>query len=268
MRNRFYTVIESIVQYYLDFHISRAAAGLSYFLMLTIFPLLICLYAMLGSRFPSAEEVRALLEGLLPQGTVDTLTEFLGYISANVSFRMLTVAVVAMATSSAAGFRIIDKLMFELRGTRRRQRIAAFIFSFAFSLIFLAALYVAVLLMVTGNWFIGFVDRYIDVLNISDHWRWFRFVALFMLLFSLILGVYRVCAPQDREVLLVPGALAASVAMVAVSILFSWFIGMSAKYPLVYGSLASVMIMLFWLYICGNVLFLGNILNIALEDMK
>ncbi len=268
MDKKLYGLIESVVQHYLDFHISRASAGLSYFLMLTIFPLLICLYYMLGNLFPSVWQIRQLLEGLLPDETVETLMEFLGYVSANSSGRMLSVAVVAMATSSAAGFRIIDKVMFELRGTRRKERLLAFAFSFVFSLVFLAALYLAAVLMATGGWFIGFVDRYIRFLNISQNWEWFRFVVLFMLLFVLILGVYRVSAPKDREVVLVPGAFSAALTMVAVSILFSWFIGLSVKYPLVYGSLASVMIMLFWLYICGNVLFLGNIINISLEDNR
>ena len=45
------------------------------------------------------------------------------------------------------------------------------------------------------------------------------------------------------------------------SILFSWFIGMSSKYSLVYGSLASVIILLLWLYLCGNILILGNVFN-------
>lgn len=259
---------ESVIRHYLSFHISRASAGLSYFLMLTIFPLLICLYAMLGSLFPSAEEIRELMEGLLPQGTVDTLMEFVDYISSNASPRMLTVAVAAMATSSAAGFRIIDKVMFELRGTRRRERFLAFVFSFVFSLVFLAALYLAAVLIATGGWFIGFVDRNIRFINISRNWEWMRFVMLFLLLFVMIVGVYRVTSPPQRRCLLVPGAVSASLAMVGVSILFSWFIGISVKYPLVYGSLASVMIMLFWLYICGNILFLGNIVNISLEKMK
>lgn len=263
-----YALAESVLRHYLDFHISRASAGLSYFLMLTIFPLLICLYAMLGSFFPSPEEVRALLELLLPRATVETVMDFMYYISANVSVRMLTVAIVAMATSSAAGFRIIDKVMFELRGIRRRERTLAFVFSFVFSLVFLAALYIAALLIATGGRFIAFADKYIRFLNISDNWEWFRFVLLYFLLFVLILGVYRITAPRDRRVIFVPGALAASVALLGVSIIFSWFIGMSARYPLVYGSLASVMIMLFWLYICGNVLFLGNIVNISLEKMK
>ena len=43
--------------------------------------------------------------------------------------------------------------------------------------------------------------------------------------------------------------------------LFSWFIGMSSRYALVYGSLASLMILLVWLYFCGNLLLLGVAVN-------
>lgn len=257
-----------MLQHYLDFHVSRASAGLSYFLMLTVFPLLICLYTMLGELFPAEEEINELLYGILPESAVETLTDYLGYVSSNSSMRMTFVALAAMATSSAAGFRIVDKLMMEMRGTRRRQRVFAFLFSFVFSLVFLSALYLAALLMVTGEWFIRFVDEYIDFINISASWSWLRFVMLFLLLFVMIMGVYRITAPKDTRVILVPGALFGSVTLLGVSIVFSWFIGASARYPLVYGSLASVMIMLFWLYVCGNVLFLGNIMNIALEDME
>ena len=263
-----YLLFKNILRYYLDFHISRASAGLSYFLMLTIFPLIICLYSMLGSMFPAVEELKGILDAILPETAVNILTEYLGYVRNNVSPRMLSFALAAMATSSAAGFRIIDKLMFELRGTRRSERSLAFIFSFVFSLIFLAALYLAALLMATGGRFLHFVDRYIPFINISQNWQWFRFVLLFLLLFVMILGVYRVTAPRDREVLFVPGAISASVALLCVSIFFSWFISFSARYPLLYGSLASIMIMLLWLYICGSILFLGNILNITLENMK
>ncbi len=262
---RLIEIAGNMIQLYLDNHVSRASAGLSYFFMLTVFPLLICLYAMLGSLFPSGEEIAAFLQGLLPVETLLMIMDFMGYVSANSSTRMISVALVAMAISSAAGFRIVDKVMFELRGTRRQGKQFAFVYSFIFSLVFLAALYLAVVLMATGGWFIGFVDRYVGILNISENWEWFRFVVLFMLLFVLILGAYKICSPGHKEMIIVPGAFWAALAMVGISVVFSWFIGMSVKYPLVYGSLASVMIMLLWLYICGNVLFLGNILNISLE---
>ena len=57
------------------------------------------------------------------------------------------------------------------------------------------------------------------------------------------------------------GALLASAALVLASVLFSWFIGLSSRYSLVYGSLASVIILMVWLYLCGNILILGNCVN-------
>ena len=49
---------------------------------------------------------------------------------------------------------------------------------------------------------------------------------------------------------------------------FSVYIGISVNYPLVYGSLASIIIMMIWLYVCGIVVFVGNAVNIALEKIN
>ena len=40
--------------------------------------------------------------------------------------------------------------------------------------------------------------------------------------------------------------------------------GNSTRYNLIYGSLASVIIMLVWLYLCGNILIMGNVVNYVL----
>ena len=41
----------------------------------------------------------------------------------------------------------------------------------------------------------------------------------------------------------------------------SWLVSRSSRYSLVYGSLASIIIMLVWLYLCGNILLIGNLFN-------
>ena len=46
--------------------------------------------------------------------------------------------------------------------------------------------------------------------------------------------------------------------------IFSLLMGKSARYSLVYGSLASVILLLVWLYLCGNILIMGNVLNYVL----
>ena len=85
---------------------------------------------------------------------------------------------------------------------------------------------------------------------------------LFSLVLFFILLLYRFTAPLTKpRPPVLPGAVLASVALAAASILFSWFMGMSARYPLVYGSLTSVIIMLIWLYLCGNILIIGNVIN-------
>ena len=45
---------------------------------------------------------------------------------------------------------------------------------------------------------------------------------------------------------------------------FSLLMGNSTRYSLIYGSLASVIIMLVWLYLCGNILIMGNVVNYVL----
>ena len=61
-------------------------------------------------------------------------------------------------------------------------------------------------------------------------------------------------------------SLGAALAIVAASVLFSWFIGMSSRYALVYGSLASLIILLVWLYLCGNILLMGAVVGRVLEN--
>lgn len=79
------------------------------------------------------------------------------------------------------------------------------------------------------------------------------------IVFLFILLLYRFTAPLTRpRPPVMVGALGASVALAAASVIFSWFMARSTNYSLVYGSLASVIILLVWLYLCGNILILGS----------
>ena len=259
--------ITDLVNLYLDHHLARAAAGLTYFLTLSFFPLLICLYNMLGSMFPAAVEIRAVLNNVIPAETINIILQFLAYVSQNSSVTMLVMSVGVLITSASAAYRCVDNVTAEMRGRARYNGFFGVVFSMIFSIIFLVALYLAALLIVTGKWFLELVDRHIMFINISDSWSWVRFFLLFLLMFVMLLWIYRMTAPPAREgrVKTLPGALAASVALLAVSIAFSSGIGVSARYPVVYGSLASLMLLMFWLYVCGVILFLGNAVNILLE---
>jgi len=53
-----------------------------------------------------------------------------------------------------------------------------------------------------------------------------------------------------------------------VSMVFSYLIDMSTKYTLIYGSLASIIVLMVWFYTCGIILIMGNVLNLIIDKYE
>ncbi len=265
-RRRF---IHSLAQTYARKRISRSAASLSYFLTLSVFPMLICVYVLMGKYFPDTGVMLDFLRDFLPDETLDAIRDYLVYIGTRNHQSMLAAGLIGMATTSAATFRAVHNIMADLRGKPRYTGLLSLLISFLFSFVFLAAVYFAAIVMITGNWFITMLNSHLSYLDISESWNWVRFLLLFGILLAIIYGLYKLTAPIGEEaVVIFPGALTAAVAMVGVSIIFSMFIGLSVRYPLIYGSLASVIILMLWFYFSALVVIMGNAINVLLERRR
>ena len=164
--------------------------------------------------------------------------------------------------------------MDSLHGTKKVSAFRRVLASVLLSALFLMTIYLSVVVIFTGEWFFWFLEKRLPlhlaemIPPLSGLWRWMRYLLLFCFVLLLVLIVYRAGTPRDamgRRVVVLASLLAA-LAIVAASALFSWFIGMSSRYALVYGSLASLIILLVWLYLCGNILLLGAVIGRVLED--
>lgn len=260
------SVIRELVEIYFNKKVVRAAAQLAYYLTLTIFPLLICVSAILGELNLSETEMLRELATIIPGGAYIAMKDFLAYVSSNSSTTMVIMALTVLVTSSSAAFRAILTIMSEIQDEHRFMGFWKAILSVLLSFLFLAAIYVSCIVIVAGNWLIEFATVHTGRVIFYNIWGWMRFVLLFLLLFVIVFGIYRISAPREkprRQRLI--GALAAAMVLVAASMFFSWTISLSSRYPVVYGSLASIIILMIWLFICGNILIMGNALNIALN---
>lgn len=243
---------------------SRSAAALAYFLLLSFFPVLICVNAFIGLLHLDINAVLDAAAAILPQATLGVLADYIGYITTNQSSALLWAGAGMTLFSASAAFRTLMNVMEELydrKGYRGVRRIAA---SLAFSLLFLFTICLAVAVLFTGEWLFRLAARLLELEleSLPWDWQWFRFLLLFLLVFLFVMLAYRMAAPRGRpRPPVLTGAFLAAVALVAATALFSWFIGLSSRYSLVYGSLASVIILLVWLYLCGNILILGNVFN-------
>ncbi|MCD8192623.1 MAG: YihY family inner membrane protein [Oscillospiraceae bacterium] len=266
-KHRFAAIVRELIMTYSKARVSRYSAALAYYLTLTIFPLLICVYAMLNA-FIDVEDMVSFLNEFLPSATSDMLADYLVYVGSNSSVAMITAAVVLLLTAAATAFRTIQNAMDQITHRGRFRGVFAMAFSFVFSLLLLVVVYFAIVVVVAGGWFTRLIEEYIPLLGFVDWWSWARFLLLLVIMMLIFWGLYRLTTERSCHMPMSTGALAAALAEVALSIIFSHFISVSTRYSLVYGSLASVMLMMLWLYFFSNVLIMGNAVNVAIYNTK
>ena len=265
--------VRDMVQTYGRLGVSRAAASLAYFLILTLFPLLVCVNFFIGLLELDPEAVFSALDPLLPRESLSIILEYLTYVSGipqSQSTPLLLASLFTILLSASAGLRTLLKTMDELYQVRHVSSLRRVAVSVILSLLFLLTIYLSIVVIFTGDWFFQVLEErlppplaeLIPLRLLSQLWGWLRYLLLFFCVLLLVLAVYRMGTPpplrREKKVLRLTALLSAG-ALVACSVLFSWFIGMSSRYSLVYGSLASLIILLVWLYFCGNILLLGAV---------
>lgn len=265
--------VRDMVQTYGRLGVSRAAASLAYFLILTLFPLLVCVNFFIGLLELDPEAVFSALDPLLPRESLSIILEYLTYVSGipqSQSTPLLLASLFTILLSASAGLRTLLKTMDELYQVRHVSSLRRVAVSVILSLLFLLTIYLSIVVIFTGDWFFQVLEErlppplaeLIPLRLLSQLWGWLRYLLLFFCVLLLVLAVYRMGTPpplrREKRVLRLTALLSAG-ALVACSVLFSWFIGMSSRYSLVYGSLASLIILLVWLYFCGNILLVGAV---------
>ena len=262
-----------LLQTYSRLGISRAAAALAYFLILTLFPLLMCVNFLISLLHLNPADVFSALDPLLPEEILSILMDYLTYVSQiphSQSTPLLLASLFTILLSASAGLRTLLKTMDELYQVCHTNSLRRLLVSVVLSLLFLLTIYLSIVVIFTGEWFFRLLEGHmpppllelIPLRLLSQLWGKLRYLLLFLCVLLLVLAVYRLGTPlpfrREKKILRLTALLSAA-ALVACSVQFPWFIGMSSRYSLVYGSLASLIILLVWLYFCGNILLLGAV---------
>ena len=257
-----------VVDVYFSKRVGRAAAELAYFLILTFFPILICISAFVNELHLDLTHLLDQADPFLPAGVLAIFQDYLTYIDTNQSAAMLITGAILTILFASSAVRGLMNFIQELYGRATFSGLWQVIASLLFSVLLLATIYLSLVVVVTGNWFFHLLGQLLKLEGLVERfgtWQWVKYLLLFGIVFLFILLLYRFAAPLDKpRPPVVPGAFGASVALATASMIFSFLMGNSTRYSLIYGSLASVIIMLVWLYLCGNILIMGNVVNYVL----
>lgn len=255
--------VQRMIHIYFDRHVSRSSAELAYFMILSFFPILICINAFVGRLQLNVNELLETVDYVLPRQSLMIITDYLAYLGQNQSPALFLGGVTMTLFSASAAVRGLMDVMADIEGHRSYTGLHQIFASVVNSILLLFTIYLSILVLLTGNWLFQLVEEHFPWMAlVLSHWQTVRFVLLFCLVLLVVLLLYHMAAPKGgHPPVILPGAFAASSALVAASGLFSWFIGLSSRYALVYGSLTSVILLLIWLYLCGNIVIIGYIIN-------
>lgn len=245
---------------FLKNHLPSSAAAISYFVMLALFPLLF-LVIDLGNRFPSLSHIRnyalEMLILMVPKGAQDSLVEYLLSVPRPSSGEIITCVVILLWAASWA-CSIIEQATSRIWRIPCRPFLHGRLVSLALmigvgGLLFASAMATAVLAVIHAE-----ASKINPVIAANGTmWRVLFGVVGLLLTTSLFALVYKVM-PNTRVTLreTIPGAITAGFLYELAKYLFAWFLA-EVPYEGLYGSLATVLAALTWIYISNLLMLFG-----------
>ena len=236
------------------------AAGIAYYALFSVFPLLLGLIALLGLLLEPTQVQKRLLEmtSQVFPASADLVSQNIEAVVASRGAIGL-ISVLGLFWSASALFAAIRKSLNRAWNVERER---PFLKQKLIELSMAAGVGALFLLSVTITAVIGVAWQLLppQVRMSEESGLWRLTAGLLPLVFSLILFamVYRY-VPNTKLTWgdVWPGAALAAVLFEAAKNLFAWYLASFANYSLVYGTLATVIVFLLWTYISALVLLAG-----------
>ena len=255
--------IGTYIKIFSEHRITQAAAALSYYLSMTFFPLLLVVYSIIAHEPQLMFELLELCDRFLEDGIIDFIREYVLYVDSGNYGIILPLGLTTFLTYSSAALRTLYKTIGALQGGTEYRGVSFYIVSFIYSILFVAAIYFSLTILLIGR---GAVMMLASVLAVPYYI--FLYTALEIILFFMLIGLYHLPKRKNDSYSVVPGSIFVSISTMLITPLFSMFIGKSARYPLIYGSMASFVMLMLWLYLCCLLLCSGAVLNICVYRNK
>ena len=242
--------------------ISWHAAGAGYFMVLSLFPLLILLLGLLRHTGISLDVLTGALAGVIPQALLPAAKRLLTLSYRNTSGFVLPLSALAALWSAGRG---IYALMRGLNRVYHRQETRSWLRVRWLSMLYTGGFLTVVLLSLGVDVFGDALGRQLPLGNVLAALTGTRNARSWLLLAvqcGLFCAMFMVLPNGGNRFLpSVPGALLACLGWRLFSGLYSRYITLFTGYSHVFGSVYAVALSMLWLYICLCILFFGGAWN-------
>lgn len=239
------------------------AAQMAFYMILSMVPLIILLSQLLGVFNISMSSLNTYIDQYVSSDISGILKELLSYKPAGANnIVMILTALWAASKAQIPMLRLSNYTYTDGKYTGKGI-ISDRIRSIVSMIGVIVTLAFVMIVLVYGKSILTLVlGQVVEGSTIDLVWTYLRW-PLNILLFFLMISSNYYLMPSDkikfRDIL--PGSVLCSLGMLAVTIGYSAYTGYVANYDIIYGSLASIVAMLFWMFFLAEILCIGVIFN-------
>ncbi len=257
-------IIEEVRSRFRYHNISAYGAQLAYFFLLSLFPFLIFLIAILSNFSISLDGALNTLAKVAPREAIIIINDYIKSLMSTKIINLLSISfLITIWSASRAVNALINALnsAYDIQETRSfiKKRVLAILFTVLIAL----SIVLALIIPTMGMDFLLWISKYIILSDfVIKLWYYARWLIITLILF-LVLGSLYFVAPntKTRFAEIIPGTIFAIFGWIAISIGFSYFVNNFRNYTLVYGSLGAIIVLMIWLYLSGVILIIGGEIN-------
>ncbi|MHD0397332.1 YihY/virulence factor BrkB family protein [Staphylococcus simulans] len=247
------------------------AAQLSYYFMLSLFPMLLFLLSLLPLFRIDRNKIIDIIAKNAPASTADLLTGIIEDITKNASGSILSVGLILALWSASNGMTALMNafnVAYDVEDGRNGivMKLVSVLFTVIMGAVFIAALILPVFGQQIGHLLFG-------PLGLDSQVKWvfsiLRFLLPFIVIFLLFTTLYAL-APNIKITFksVVPGALFASVVWILGTAAFGFYVSNFANYSKTYGSIGGIIVLMLWLYITGLIIIIGAEINAIINQRR
>lgn len=243
--------------------LSILPAYLAYSLVLAIIPIITIIVVIVGTFNISIDTVISLINDLLPSYASNVIVGAISGDSFDWSVGVLNLATFVIA---ANGMYAIVNASNNLYKLESESQIKDRLRSFAILIIMILLLLFMIIVPMLGDKIIEFISGFDISKNIvgmiSLIYEALKWPITLLLIFFAIKGIY-IIAPsvkvKSEETTV--GAFVTTIGWAIFTAIFGYYIDFFGRYDIIYGGLASIIIMLIWFYVLSFILILGIVIN-------
>lgn len=266
LRDVFWRVVHSVVA---D-RVTLIAAGVTYFLLLSLFPALgalVALYGFVADPITIMDHI-GFVAGVFPPGSFDLilnqLTALTEQKTSTLSLAFITGLVVAVWSANSGMKALFDAMNVAYQEDEKRSWVSLNLLSLAFTFgaLMIAIVLIAAIGVLPAALAYLWLDRWQELLARFARWP---FILIFVACGIAVIYRYGPSREQAKLKWISWGVVSSTTLWLAASMLFSFYIENFANYNATYGALGALIGLMVWVWISVIILIVGAELNAELE---